>query len=384
MSAPLPTHLRVHRAISDIPEKSWDGLLGEEEAPFLEWAWLEALESAGSACPERGWTPSHLTLWRGSTLVAAAPAYAKSDSHGEFVFDWSWAALSERLGAPYFPKLVLAVPMTPAQGRRLLVKRGEDRPLLERELLQGALDLARAEGFSSVHVLFHSPDEARSLAALGFDTRLGVQYHWTNRGYERFEDFLSRFRSKRRSQIRRELGLLAKQGIEIRTLRGRELSSVDPGEVAALHASTVDRYLWGSRYLGRPFFERALGRLTHRVEVVEARRNGKLVAGAFNLSSTSALFGRYWGSFEEHPFLHFNVCLYHSVADCIRRGLARFEPGAGGEHKLVRGFEPAVTYSAHWIFEPRLARAVRDFLEKERAAILEGLPKWHTETGLKR
>ena len=384
MSDPLPPTLRIHRALSEVPQGAWDALLDDAARPFLEWAFLVALEESGSVGPGTGWQPRHLTLWRGSRLVAAAPAYLKEDSHGEFVADGTWATAAERMGLRYYPKLVLAVPFTPITGRRLLVAPDEDRAAREAELARAALEYARAEGLSSVHVLFSTQAEAATVESVGYAPRLGVQYQWRNAGYGSFEDFLARFHTKRRNQLRRELRALAAQGLTLRTLRGEELAGVDPMEVYRLYVSTVDKYPWGRRHLTPGFFSRVLSTFGHACELVEARREGRLVAGAFNLVGPRTLYGRYWGCFEEHPFLHFNVCLYHPVADAIARGLERVEPGAGGEHKLTRGFEPTLTHSAHLLFHPGVDRAVRSFLEHERAAMLAGLPRWRAETGFKR
>lgn len=383
MSSPLPLTLRVHRSITELPRGAWDGLLDDQAVPFLEWAFLAALEESGSAVPERGWHPRHLTLWRGARLVAAAPAYLRDDSDGEFVFDGSWATAAGRVGLRYYPKLVLAVPFTPATGRRVLVAPGEDRAAREAELYSGALELARAEGLSGIHVLFHTEAEAASLEAAGFALRLGVQYQWRNEGYRTLEDFLARFHSKRRNQLRRELRTPASQGLTVRTLRGEELTELSAEELFRLYVSTVDKYPWGRRFLTLDFFARMLGTFRHRCEFVEARRGGQRIAGAFNFASQDVLYGRYWGCLEEHPFLHFNVCLYHPVQEAIRRGLKRFEPGAGGEHKLTRGFEPQITYSAHLLLHPGLDRAVRAFLLQEQAAVRAGLPRWQAETGFK-
>ncbi len=383
MSESLPLQLRIHGAIREIPRAAWDALLDEDGTPFLEWAWLEALEESGSVGPDAGWHPRHFALWSGSRLVAAAPAYLKDDSHGEFVFDWNWATSAERRGLAYYPKLVIASPLTPATGRRLLVAPGEDRAARERELLSGIVGFARAERLSSVHVLFPTEAEARALSDAGFALRLGVQYQWRNDGYRDFEDFLGRFHAKRRHQIRHERRALEQQGITLRTLRGDALAEVDPQEVYDLYRSTVDRFVWGRRHLTPEFFRRVLSTFRHRIELVEARKGGKRVAGAFNLATPRVLYGRYWGSFEELPFLHFNACQYFPVEESISLGRARFEPGAGGEHKLVRGFEPALTWSAHLVFDRELDREVRHFLEAERTAIQQGLPKWRAETGFK-
>ena len=383
MSHPLPSTLRVHGAITDIPRASWDALLTPEARPFLEWEWLAALEQSGSVAPENGWHPRHLTLWRGTRLLAAAPAYVKDDSQGEFVFDWAWASAAERLGFPYYPKLVLAVPHTPATGRRVLAGSGPEALAQERALYAGALDYARAEGLSGVHVLFPTAAETQTLAALGFHLRLGVQYHWQRQDAVHFEDYLARFTARRRHQLRRERKELAAQGVTLTTLQGEALSAVDPREVHALHADTVDRHPSGRRFLTEAFFRRVLETCRQGVEWVEARRGGTLLAGAFNVIGPSALYGRWWGARERLRFLHFNVCLYRGVEETLARSLERFEPGAGGEHKLVRGFEPALTHSAHLVFHPRLDRAVGQALVQERAAILGGLPRWRAETGLK-
>jgi len=383
MSGTLPTQVKLLDSVRDVPQGVWDALVGEDGAPFLEWAWLDALESSGSVRPATGWQPRHLTLWRGNRLVAAAPAYLKDDSHGEFVFDWSWATAAERVGLRYYPKLVVAAPLTPATGRRILVAPGEDPEARTAELIRAAVEYARSEGLSSLHVLFPTEPEARVLEQVGLGIRHGVQYHFLNEGYRSFDDVLARFISKRRNQIRRERRSTAEHGISLRTVRGDELSSVDPGELYRLYASTVDKFVWGRRYLTPEFFVRVLERFRHRVEVVQAVRGSRVIAGAFNVAGPEALYGRYWGCFEDVPFLHFDVCFYRGMEETVRRGLRRFEPGAGGEHKLVRGFFPRLTYSAHWIFHGPLDRAVREFLGHERTAIAQGLPAWRAETGFR-
>jgi uncharacterized protein len=384
MSGTLPTQVKLLESIRDVSREAWDALLDAQAAPFLEWSWLEALESSGSVRPSAGWQPRHLTLWRGNHLVAAAPAYLKEDSHGEFVFDWSWATAAERVGLRYYPKLILATPLTPATGRRVLVESGEDRGARTRELLRAAVEYARSEGLSSLHVLFPTLEEANLLEQEGFGIRHGVQYHFQNEGYTSFEDVLARFTSKRRNQIRRERRATAEHGISLRTVRGEALAEVDAAEVYRLYASTVDKFAWGRRYLTLDFFRRVLSGFRHRVELVQAERSGRVIAGAFNVAGTEALYGRYWGCFEEVPFLHFDVCVYQGMEETVSRGLSRFEPGAGGEHKLVRGFLPAVTYSAHWIFHGALDRAVRDFIGHEKTAIAEGMPAWRAEAGFKK
>ncbi len=379
-----PLRFSILASVDAVPEAVWDGLLeGDPEAtPFQRWAWLDALERGGCAVPGRGWHPHHVAMFRGSRLVAAAPAYVRDDSQGEFVFDFQWARAAERAGIRYYPKLVLAVPFTPAQGRRVLVAPDEDRPARTRDLLAFAVRAAQAEGLSGVHLLFATPGELECAVAEGGAHRAGVQFHWHNAGYRDFDDFLGRFSSKRRNQLRRESRAPAAQGVEIVTRRGEALSVDDAEQVHRLYSTTVDRFLWGRRYLTPAFFADVLGRFRQHLELVEAHHAGRVIAGAFNVASATHLYGRYWGCLEDKAFLHFNVCYYHSIAECIRRGVGTFEGGAGGEHKLSRGFEPAVTGSAHWVFHPGLFKAIREFVSREREAILAELPALMAGAGL--
>jgi uncharacterized protein len=372
----------VHDALSEIPAADWDGLLAHEPgraSPFLRHAFLAACEASGSASPRTGWAPRHLVVRWGGRVIAAAPAYARDRSDGDFGRDWEWAAVAERRGIPWYPKLVLGVPFTPATGRRVLVAPGEDRGALVQLVVEAARRLCADERLHGVHVLFPGADEARELEAAGLALRVDFQYHWRNEGYRTPEEFLARFPSKRRNAIRRERATPARQGIVIRTVRGDELAADPAGWAKAcftlLRAST-DQMPWGMRFVNRAFFERVIAGLPDAVEVVEARRDGRLVAMAFNLASSERLYGRYWGCVEQHPFLHFNVALYHSVDECIRRGVQIFEGGAGGEHKLSRGFEPAETWSAHLVLDRGLDAALRRHLEAERAERLEAIARW--------
>jgi len=375
----------VHRAIAEIPAEEWDALSSHEReaaSPFVRHAFLAALEESGSASARSGWSPCHLALRRGGALVAAAPGWRRSDSDGDFSRDWEIAAAAERAGSRYYPKLVLGVPFTPATGRRILVAPGEGRAALAEALVAGARGLVREEGMGGLHVLFPPADEARLLEALGLAVRVDFQYHWRNEGYRTMDEFLARFASKRRNAIRRERAAPARQGIAIRTVRGDELA-IDAArraaECFALHRASTDRMTWGMRWVNRRFYERVLERMADAVEVVEARRDGKLVAMAFNLASATRLYGRYWGAVEDHPFLHFNVALYHSVEECIRRGVQVFEGGAGGDHKVARGFEPAETYTAHLLTDHRLDAAVRRHVAREREERSGAVQRWREE-----
>jgi predicted N-acyltransferase len=300
-------------------------------------------------------------------------------SDGDFSQDWGWADAAGRARISYYPKLAITVPFTPVTGRRFLVADGEDRAACIAALVEGALTLAASEGCSGLQVLFAQPDEMAPLVAAGMAERVSYQYHWHNAGYRTFDEFLARFGSKRRNQIKREHGAAAKQGIAIRTVRGDELGADPRGWARAihgLHRATIDKLVWGRGWLDLGFYERVLARMPHSLELVEARRDGKLIAGAFNVASPTHLYGRYWGCHEEHPFLHFNVCLYHSIEECIRRGVAHFEGGAGGDHKLARGFEPTRTRSAHLYFDPRLDEAIRRALARENRLLEESLRGW--------
>ncbi|AKT39852.1 uncharacterized protein CMC5_040030 [Chondromyces crocatus] len=355
----------------DIPSATWNALDGVAEAPFLSWEWLDTLEQTGCVSEEAGWISHHLTLWRDDQLLGAAPAYVKTNSEGEFVFDFAWASASHQIGAPYYPKLVVGVPFTPATARRLLVQRPDDRPTLLPVLAQALRQIVAALDISSAHVLFPQQDEATALGDAGMAHRYGLQFHFTNDGYQGFDDYLARFNAKRRHQIRRERREIQQQGITLTTLRGADVTPEIVDLMFGYYVSTVEKFSWGRQYLNRAFFEEITTRLSGAIEIVLARDGQRPIAGAFNLAGPRALFGRYWGASEERPFLHFNVCYYHPVEDCILRGLDRFEPGAGGEHKLVRGFLPTITHSAHHLAHPRLDAAVRAFLARERTAIEE-------------
>ncbi|HKQ69184.1 MAG TPA: GNAT family N-acetyltransferase, partial [Polyangiaceae bacterium] len=359
--------LRVHDNMADVPRESWDALLAPDVPPFLSHTFLDALERAGCVTPDCGWLPMHMTLWEGKQMIGAAPAYLKGHSEGEFVFDYGWADFASRLHIKYYPKLVLAVPFTPATGSRLLVKDEAERRRLAFALAEGVRRVVDAQSISSAHVLFLPASQAAELDRAGFAQRWGMQYHWNNQGYTTFEDFLQTFPSKKRTQIRRERREMERQGIRIATLRGREITSEAVEAMHAFYELTVDKFRWGRRYLNRAFFYDICERMSGNVEIVLARDGaGKILAGAFNISGANALFGRYWGAVEERPFLHFNVCYYHSIDECIARKVARFEPGAGGEHKRARGFVPTLTYSAHHLVDARLSGAVREYLGRER------------------
>jgi predicted N-acyltransferase len=381
----VPLTLTVHAAIADVPAEAWDALLAHERdvaSPFVRHAFLRAAEASGSAARRTGWSPRHAVLRRGNAVVAAAPAWVRTSSDGDFSRDYDLAAAAEQAGLRYYPKLLAGVPFTPATGRRFLVAQGEDRLDAVERLVAGLRGVVEEEGLGGLHVAFPAPDEAPLLERLGLAVRVDFQYHWRNDGYRTMDDFLARFPSKRRNAIKRERAAPAQQGIAIRTVRGDELARDPEGWARAcfdLHEASTDKMVWGMRFVNRRFYERVLAGMPDAVEVVEARREGRLVAMAFNLATPARLYGRYWGAAEQHPFLHFNVALYHSIEECIRRGTQVFEGGAGGEHKLARGFEPAETFTAHLLADPRLDAAVRRHLELERARRQGAVRRWRDD-----
>jgi predicted N-acyltransferase len=365
--------LRVHERIAEIPREAWDAVAVPAESPFVEYDWLATLEDTGCTGEDAGWIPRHFALYRGTDLVACAPAYVKTNSEGEFVFDWSWADAAMRSGIPYYPKLVFAVPFTPATGDRALVAPGEDREAAIAAFAAAARTLCKKAGVAGVHVLFPREAEAEAWTRAGLTPRLGVQFHWHNAGYGRVEDWLASFNAKKRHQIRREMAQPAKSGIALETLAPGAITKDAVDAMYAFYASTVDKFgHWGRHYLTRDFFDAIAQRFSHRLAWVVARRNGAIVAGAFNAKKTDRLYGRYWGCAPEvaaEPFLHFAVCYYHGIAQCITEGLRVFEPGAGGEHKKARGFAPTLTHSAHWIADPRFRRVIDAHLARERDAL---------------
>ncbi len=368
--------LKTHASMRDLDEAAWDAMLAPQFVPHMRWTFLDALESTGCVSQELGWLPQHLSMHRDGQLIALAPAYVKGNSEGEFVFDHAWARFCyENLGEDYFPKLLVAVPFTPATGPRVIHSPAIAAEEVHVILAQGLQRLIDTSGLSSGHVLFVTDDSAGQLENAGLARRFGIQYHWRNAAYKTFDDFLARFSAKRRHQIRRERREIADTGIELLTLDGGQLGPDSIDHVYELYCSTVDKHFYGRRYLNREFFHEICARMPEQIMVVLAREKGaqKPLAMAFNLVSERGLFGRYWGAREERPFLHFNVCYYAGIEACIERGLEYFEPGAGGEHKHARGFESTLTHSVHYLRDPRLRSPVERFLSQERAAIRQHL-----------
>jgi predicted N-acyltransferase len=296
----------------------------------------------------------------------------KGNSEGEFVFDWSWADLAHRLGLAYYPKLVVSAPFTPATGDRLLVASTHDRAEITRLFVGVLQELAREVPLSGAHVLFPREAEARAWWETGMMRRAGVQYHWRNGGWSTWEDFLASFNAKRRHQLKREWAQLAKDGVVVETLAPDAYDRRAADTMYELYVTTVDKFRWGRRYLNPRFFRLVAERWKDRLAWVFATKGKDVIAGAFNVKKGDRLYGRYWGVRDEAariPFLHFNVCYYHGVRQCLAEGLTVFEPGAGGEHKRARGFAPTMTHSAHWLADARFSAIVRPHLVREQEAI---------------
>ncbi len=353
--------LRTHPSIAEIPAASWDSLL-EDDHPFVRHAFLHALEVSGSVRADAGWAPQHLTLWCGETLIAAAPAYRKLNSHGEFVFDQSWAHAAAQVGIEYYPKLLLAVPYSPVTGPRLIARDAAARELMARNLTQAAESL----GTSSAHVNFGQRQDIVALDAAGFIARHDVQFHWRNdAGWRDWRDFSGALTAKRRKNLRQERDRLARDGWQFERLEGNAITAAVLDTAHALYQQTfADKYNHAA--LTRDFFGRLHEAMPGALMVVRARNPAGDAAMAICLQSSTALYGRYWGSEIEAPGLHFETCYYQGIEHCLATGRPLFEPGAQGEHKLARGFLPVVTESRHWLRDRRLHFAVARAMQSER------------------
>ncbi|HEY2986180.1 MAG TPA: GNAT family N-acetyltransferase [Candidatus Binatia bacterium] len=355
--------------MSEVPRDSWDRLL-DHDSPFMNWDWLAALERTGCIGEEAGWLPHHLVVERGGEIVGACPMYLKGHSMGEFVFDYEWAELAHRLGINYYPKILVGVPFTPVTGARFLTAAGTDRRGLLQLMGAALAQIAKDNKISSVHVNFCLEEEVEALSAVGFTRRIGLQFHWENRGYRSFEDYLGSFRSDRRNKIKRERRALAERGVGIRVVEGPQLTRDHLRTMFRLYKTHVDSLYYGRQYLTQEFFDELAERFAPHVCLIFAERESRVIAGTFNVRSDSALYGRYWGAFEDERFLHFNVCYYAAIEHCIAKGLSRFEAGAGGSFKQLRGLEPQSTTSMHYIVDPKFGRAIERHLAQEREMIL--------------
>jgi predicted N-acyltransferase len=354
-------HLQRLTSVSAVDAADWNSLAGD--SPFLKHEFLSALEQSGCVGDGTTWQPCHLVARDDRGLAGALPLFIKYDSHGEFVFDWGWADAYERAGRNYYPKLVAAIPFTPATGQRLLLRDGLQTGVAA-ALLAAARSTALELGASSLHVLFPTDPERQTLEAAGFLARKGCQFHWANGGYRSFDEFLACFSAEKRKKAKRERRRVAEAGIAFQHLRGDELTAADWDAVIEFYSRTFWRR-GREPYLNREFFERVAATMPSNLVVVLARQQGVPLATAICFRNSTTLYGRYWGSGADYHSLHFETCYYQGIDYCIRTGLERFEPGTQGEHKVARGFVPQPTWSYHWLRDPQFHRAVEAFLTRE-------------------
>ena len=357
----MPLQLERLTTLGAIDAATWNALAGD--SPFLRHEFLHALEQSGCVGQGTTWQPCYLVVRDAGELAGALPLFIKYDSHGEFVFDWSWADAYERAGRSYYPKLVAAVPFTPATGRRLLL-RDPQRADVAEKLIEAARATAHELGASSLHVLFPTEPERETLARSGFLMRKGCQFHWANDGYGSFDDFLGRFSADKRKKAKRERRRVAEAGIVFEHLRGNEPTPADWEAILRFYSHTFWRR-GREPYLNHEFFAAIAKSMPDSLLVVLARHHGVPIAAAICFRSSTTLYGRYWGSGGDFHSLHFETCYYQGIDYCIREGLARFEPGTQGEHKVARGFVPQPTWSCHWLRDADFHRAVGSFLARE-------------------
>lgn len=367
--------LKIHTQISAIGRDCWNRLCGTDY-PFLRYDFLHALEESASVSPKTGWQPLHLVVERQNQAIAVMPLYLKTHSYGEYVFDWSWADAYQRHGLDYYPKLVTAIPFTPATGPR--IGSNESTTTLLPVFLNAIEQLAQRFDASSWHSLFIDSDLRQSMAASNLTLRLGTQYHWFNEAFDSFEHFLEKFASRKRKNIRRERQKVADHQISLRRIEGADIT---PELLDTFYAFYQNTYLKRGRtgYLTPAFFQLLHQTMPEQLLLVIAEKDGQPVAGALSLKSSSTLYGRYWGCKDDYDSLHFETCYYQGIEYCIEQGLKRFDPGAQGEHKIQRGFQPIETWSGHWIRHPGFAEAIDKAMEQERAAMrdqINELTRW--------
>jgi predicted N-acyltransferase len=396
----IDLRIRIAQSLAEVPAAAWDACAGghdnasaneaiapavkltHEESlsaklstreqvnnPFISHDFLSSLEASFSVGPRTGWQPRHLLAESANgTLLGAAPCYVKSHSHGEYVFDQGWAEAFERAGGDYYPKLQVTVPFTPVTGPRLLARPGPLAQAVRGALADALVEITSASELSSAHVTFLTEPEWRALGERGFLQRTDQQFHWENAGYASFDDFLGHLASRKRKTIRRERKQALEPGIEVAWLTGSDLTEAVWDAFFAFYMDTGSRK-WGRPYLTREFFSIVGEKMRDRILLVMAKRAGRWIAGAINFLGVDTVYGRNWGAIEHHPFLHFELCYYQAIEYAITHRLARVEAGAQGEHKLARGYMPMTTYSAHFIANPALRRAVAEYLARERAYV---------------
>ena len=365
---------RVISTINEVAAEEWDACAGQTN-PFVHHAFLNALEESGSVSAKTGWQPQHLVVNdEDGRMAACLPMYLKSHSYGEYIFDWGWADAYERAGGSYYPKLQAAVPFTPATGPRLLVREDTSNEYYN-VLIAAMVQLSRQHKVSSLHVTFPPEDQWEMMGNAGFLQRTSKQFHWENRGYETFDDFLGELSSRKRKAIKKERRQVVEQGVKLKALTGDELTEDHWDAFYEYYIDTIGRK-WGRPYLTRDFFSILGESMSDLAVLVIAEHEGRRVAGALNLRGSDTIFGRNWGCVEDFKFLHFEACYYQAIDFAIKHELKWVEAGAQGPHKIQRGYLPRTVYSAHWIEDPNFRDAVERFVDQERREVeyeIEGL-----------
>ncbi len=362
-------HTSVIQQIKDIPAGQWNSVTGTSN-PFLRYEFLAALEQHHCVGEHHGWLPRHIAAYDDDKLVGVVPLYLKDNSYGEFVFDWAWADAWHRAGRPYYPKLVAAIPFTPATGPRLLVSPLADRPRVVKSLIEAALSLTASTDSSSLHWLFTDKPDTDTLVEHGFMRRTGCHFHWSNQHYRDFDDFLSRLTSRKRKKIRRERRHVEEAGIQMEIVHGSAATEEQWHIMHYFYRTTFEKKS-GMPTLSAGFFHEISRTMGDQLVLVFATHQGKAVAGAIMLRGDDALYGRHWGCLQEFHSLHFETCYYQGIEYCIKHGLSLFEPGAQGEHKISRGFLPTLTWSAHWIQDDEFRPVIDRYLLQEHELVVD-------------
>jgi predicted N-acyltransferase len=367
-------HCKVYSSIADIPARLWDELFSSKN-PFVQHAFLFALEQSGCVSLHTGWQPRHMVVLDGERPVAVMPLYAKTHSYGEFVFDWDWAGAYERHGLDYYPKLITAIPFSPVAGPRVGISVDAQPDEVFPVLLDALHRLAKSGGYSSWHLLFPGLRLQKALVAMkdegAFLHREAVQFHWFNRDYRSFDDFLATLRSSRRKNVKRERRLVAEQGVSVQRKTGAQISDEEWQGFYRCYMDTYQKRSGHDGYLNRDFFDQLRETMAAQLMLVVARSGGEIVACSLFMFDRRRLYGRYWGALQDISCLHFEACFYQGIEFCIENGLQEFDPGTQGEHKLMRGFEPVKSASYHWIADSRFRAAIADFLKLERRSTNE-------------
>ena len=382
MTTPTDITLEAVSSVRQIAAEDWDACAHPEDSaynPFLSYAFFAALEESGSATARTGWLARHLIARSGERILGIVPCYLKNHSLGEYVFDHNWADAFARAGGTYYPKLQVSVPFTPVTGPRLFVRTDADQNQIREALIAGMIGLCNQLKVSSVHVTFATQGEWELLERHGFLQRTDQQYHWKNENYDSFDGFLATLASRHRKAIKRERRDALANGISIHALTGANITEDAWDAFYGFYIETGSRK-WGRPYLNRAFYSQIAETMADDIVLIMAKREGRWIAGAINFKGSDTLYGRHWGAIEHHPFLHFEVCYYQAIDYAIRHGLKSVEAGAQGEHKIARGYLPQITRSAHYIADPALRRAVRDYLVHERNYV-EEVSRELTEAG---